>query len=101
MKEIKRLTNQYFLNQSQYDGVLYHEVDYPNLRQSELLYHLFKGGNDPVFRCLWRYDQENRAFYIGYIWFDHDLYEREIEQKIQTLGIDLEWEEFSPQVYQS
>lgn len=83
-----------------YEGVLFHEKSFSSLRGKELRAHLFKGGNHPVFRAIWQYDEKEDRYYIGKIWFDHDVYERQAEQYLRAFNCKkMTWVDITKQVY--
>lgn len=82
-------------------AMLYHESDFVELNDLSLKYHLFKGESKPkVIRAIWRYKDLERAYYIAYVWFDHDDYERQAVERIQAVEEREDWVDLSDRIYQ-
>lgn len=97
--EIKDLIFQHESNPADYRATLYHEPDFSQLDLKGSSYHLFKGGNNPVFRALWLYNEEDDAYYIAHIWFDHDVYKREATATIKRKKHKGNWINITEQLY--
>lgn len=82
-----------------YKSELYHERNYSQLRGRKLLQHLYKGKNKPMFRALWFYKETEDCYYISYIWFDHEQYEREVEDQIVKDPSQYIWEDITDDLY--
>lgn len=98
-KEIRDLIYQFETNPVEYRGTLNHETTFSGVKQQSLEYHLFKGGNDPVFRALWKYSEEKDSYFIEHVWFDHDDYEREAKQRMLSVKKDTDWLDITEEVY--
>lgn len=84
------------------EGVLFHEKAYIGLNKGELDCHLFKGGNNPVFRAIWHYDPMEDHYYIGQIWINHMVYERQVVSFLQSFDLkNTVWEDITDKVYRS
>jgi|SRR5690625_5159908 len=97
--EVKSLVFQFESKSANYRGTLYHESDFSSLKDKDLSYHLFKGGNEPIFRALWNYNETDDSYYIAQIWFDHDDYEREIVRTIESAGHKNDWVNITNDLY--
>ena len=98
-EEIKSLIFQNESKSAKFRATLYHESDFAVLNGLNLSYHLFKGGNSPIFRAIWRYDKEQDSYYISYIWFDHKDYKREAADKIKAIEKASRWENITKSLY--
>lgn len=98
-EEIKSLIFEYESKSPNYRSTLYHESDFTQLNGKNLTYHLFKGGNSPVFRAIWQYNEEADSYYIAHIWFDHNAYVREVVQTIQQSQANNQWVNITGELY--
>lgn len=81
-------------------SILFHESDFVPLKGKRLQCHLYKGGNYPVFRALWHYDETEDHYYIGKIWFNHADYERQIVSYAQAFHKDkIRWKNITDFVF--
>jgi len=100
-EEIEQLIFQHETKSAKYRATLYHESDFSALNGDDLCYHLYKGGNSPVIRAIWKYDGDEDSYYFAHIWFDHDDYEREAAQKIKNIGEqNIRWENITESLYE-
>lgn len=81
--------------------MLFHEKNFKGLNGFDLKGHLFKGGNNPVFRAIWTYNEESNHYDIGKIWFDHNEYEREAVSYLKSYDVEkANWKNITNRVYQ-
>src|SRR5690625_2256396 len=97
--EIKQLMYQHSNHQADYRSTLYHESDFSQLNKKKLTYHLFKGGNHPIFRAVWKYDETEDRYLIFHIWFDHDEYERQAVDTMNKIPNTVHWMNITDQLY--
>lgn len=100
-KNIVELIRQHKSKNPDYRATLYHEADFATLNEKNIQYHLFKGGNSPVFRAIWKYDEMEDSYYLAYIWLhNHESYEREAAKRIGKIEENKDWIHVSEAVYE-
>lgn len=90
-KEVNELIYQRSSGSPKHYPTLYHESDFIMLKGEKLVYHLYKGGNTPVFRATWNYSENEDCYYIAMVWFNHAQYERDVAKKIGLIENNNEW----------
>lgn len=98
-REVNQLIYQHANPSEKYFTTLYHEKGFHMLKGKEYNYHIFKGGNAPVFRATWNYDTRKDAYFIAKVWFDHNECERESFAEIGLLNSNEQWIDITTDLY--